>query len=60
MNENYEDIEYIKIINNTTNELIATIFHLEGKFILKTELPYRNIIKYMEETKEIVEKEERK
>lgn len=52
MNENYEDIEYIKIMNNTTNELIATIFHFEGRFTLKTEIPYRNIIKYKEETKE--------
>ena len=46
------EIENIKIMNNTATELIATIFYSNGKHFIKTEIPYRNIIKYKEETKE--------
>nr|DAW34110.1 MAG TPA: hypothetical protein [Caudoviricetes sp.] len=43
---NYNDIEQIKILNETTKELVATILCLEGQWALKTEGPYIQHIVY--------------
>lgn len=43
---NYNDIEQIKILNETTKELVATILCLEGHWALKTDKPYIQHILY--------------
>ena len=41
-----EEVECIKIINVYTKELVGTVRFLEGKWNIKTEIPYTNEIVY--------------
>ena len=40
MSDNYDEIENIKIINNTTREVTAIITFLDGMINIKTKKPY--------------------
>lgn len=52
----YEDLENIKVINNTTKEVVATITFQEGTMSINTKEPYSMCNKYKNKKEERSEK----